>query len=61
MVVVRAKAAGEVGPAAQDEVITPAEGDEDTYKLTHLFMQLDEYQGCIIHSILSNRLIVFVI
>lgn len=25
-VVVRAKAAGEVGPAAQDDVITPAEG-----------------------------------
>lgn len=28
---VRAKAAGEVGPAVQVEVITPAEGDENTY------------------------------
>lgn len=29
--VVRAKAAGEVGPAVQVVVITPAEGDENTY------------------------------
>lgn len=31
-VAVRAKAAGEVGPAAQDEVLTPAEGEDK-----HLF------------------------
>lgn len=29
-VVVRAKAAGEVGPAAEDEVTTPPEGIEDS-------------------------------
>lgn len=36
-VVVRAKAAGEVGPAAQDQVITPAEGDKDICAQAHLF------------------------
>lgn len=34
-VAVRAKAAGEVGPAAQDNVITPAEG-ENIWKILHL-------------------------
>lgn len=32
---VRAKAAGEVGPSVQAEVITPAEGDNNTCLLTH--------------------------
>lgn len=33
---VRAKAAGEVGPPVQTEVITPAEGDDSTRTPTHL-------------------------
>lgn len=32
---VRAKAAGEVGPAAQEDVITPAEGEEDCFQCHH--------------------------
>ena len=42
-VAVRAKAAGEVGPAAEDDVTTFAEGEESTHVLTHLFLHLDEY------------------
>lgn len=37
-VVVRAKAAGEVGPAAQDEVITSAEGDRNNLR-QHIYLQ----------------------
>lgn len=33
---VRAKAAGEVGPSVQTELITPAEGDDNTCGPTHL-------------------------
>lgn len=33
---IRAKAAGEVGPSLQAEVITPAEGDDNTCSLTRL-------------------------
>lgn len=33
---VRAKASGEVGPSVQTELITPAEGDDNTPTLTHL-------------------------
>lgn len=33
---VRAKAAGEVGPSVQTELITPAEGDDNTRTPTHL-------------------------
>lgn len=60
-VVVRAKAAGEVGPGAQDDVITSAEGEENTFAATHLFTEFDEYQGCIIHSILINQITVLAI
>lgn len=34
---VRAKAAGEVGPAAEDEVTTPPEGMEDSYGCDFFF------------------------
>lgn len=38
--VVRAKAAGEVGPAAEDEITTPPEGREDGYECEFSFLVL---------------------
>lgn len=35
---VRAKAAGEVGPAAEDEITTPPEGREDSYECDFSFL-----------------------
>lgn len=56
---VRAKAVGEVGPSADMDVITPAEGEVKTRVLKHL--DFDEYQGCKSHYFLFNQMIVLYI